>query len=70
MKLIEKIAKELERHDCRGYGWTQKQFDVWWEKDPRAAHARTNQRARAKMLIKKFDLGVFLAPDGWDRRDV
>ena len=47
----EAIARALERHDMRDYGWTDKQFEVWWTKDDRAASSREQQLGCADMLL-------------------
>ena len=47
-ELIEQVAKELERNDCREYGWTYEQFDIWWHHDPlNRNHHRQTLRAQA-----------------------
>lgn len=32
--LIERLAKEIERVTTADYGWTDEQFDIWWNHDP------------------------------------
>lgn len=31
---IERAAKALERYRKSAYGWTDEEFEVWWNKDP------------------------------------
>ena len=61
----EAIARALERHDMRDYGWTDKQFEVWWTKDDRAASSREQQFGRADMLLAS---GLVQNEAGW--RDI
>jgi len=48
---IEELAKEFERADTACYGWTSKQFDIWWDKDDRNKNHK-NQRAKAKLAVE------------------
>jgi hypothetical protein len=38
---IEKAAKVLERYLTSPYGWTDEQFEVWWNKDPQFTQRTT-----------------------------
>lgn len=51
-ELIERVAKELERHDMQAYGWSATLFEVWWTKDKRSISSRRKQRSRARKLLK------------------
>lgn len=48
---VERVARELERHDTAVYEWTPQQFDTWWTKDPHAENNRKRQRSRARAIL-------------------
>ena len=35
LEMIERAAYALERHNKSVYEWTDEEFDMWWNRDPR-----------------------------------
>jgi hypothetical protein len=33
-EMVERAAKVVERFTTSGYGWTDEQFEIWWNRDP------------------------------------
>jgi hypothetical protein len=32
--MVERAARAVEKRTKEGYGWTDEEFEVWWNKDP------------------------------------
>ncbi|MCD4512527.1 hypothetical protein LQT97_14970 [Brucella pseudogrignonensis] len=49
-ELIEKVARAFEREDMKDYGWSEEQFDIWWDHDARNRN-KPRQYKRASLAI-------------------